>query len=1061
MKKHHLTLLAILIAAQVFGQMKSNRTVRKSPQPIKIEDITPPLPIRSNVPAAAPSLFDQTFKPTAMKSLPRPVSGQPSLMAQVSKETGTPYMIQGEIATDPAKSVEQQVQGYLTAAKSVLKLKNPVQEFQIKRSDTDETGIRHTRLQQQWMGVPVYGGEAILHEKNGKFFLFNGRFYPSPQLTDVAPAIQPEVASQIALAHVGEKEVVKSLENDNLNLLPIPQQAVAELVIYHVGKTPYLAWHVTVVPNLAARYSYFVDAKTGTILNQHSELCKLAGHAHGEVRQFDSSQLAVKHETTGAESGQNLSSSEFELLLDGPATANALDLFGQSRLINTYQLNNKYFFIDASQTMFNSGQSVFPDEGVGVIFTIDAQNTSPENDNFGAVHVTSNNNSWNNPKAVSAHYHAEKAYDYFKNTFNRNSINGQGGNILSVINVVEGDGSQMDNAFWNGQFMCYGNGKDAFTAPLQKALDVAGHEMSHGVIQATANLEYFGESGALNESFADVFGAMIDRDDWLMGEDLTNTQYFPTGALRDLSNPHNGGNSLNDNGWQPAHYTERYQGDEDNGGVHINSGIVNKAFFLFTSNANVGKAKAEKVYYKALTDYLTHSSNFVDCRLAVVQAATDLHGANSAEVNAAKSAFDAVGIGSSGGNSGNQDELDTNPGENFILMTDLNEDKIYIFAPNGTASADPLTDIAPYSRPSVTDDGSTIVYIDKDNKMRVININWSNGSATTDVIQNDPIWHNVAISKDGKRIAALLLDDDNDPDNDNFLYIYDFDQGGSFFEFELTNPTTAQGGPSSDNVSYADVIEWDHTGQWVMYDALSKINTGTNSIEYWDINFIYAWDGGFYGNGYIEKLFSSLPENVSVGNPTFAKNSENIIAFDYFDEASNEYYLLGSNIETSDVGTIFQGSDLHWPNYSVNDEQLVFNAFSTSNEQVLAFIPVGSDKITPSGDATIYLSGKQKAVWFANGDRALAANDLLAQHNIRLYPNPVAGQLNLDFSMKQTGDAQVQVYDLMGRLVFSEKINAGIGENRHRISTEGLASGQYLLRLSMAEGQATMKFVKN
>ncbi len=1077
MKKHYLTLLAIIVAAQVFGQMKPNRPNKPVSQPVQIEHIAPPLPIRPSIPVAEPSLFDQPIRPRTAKVMPRPVSGQPSLVAHVSEETGTPYMIRGEMATDQAKSTAEQVQGYLLAAKPVLKLDDPTKELEVKLTTTDELGIRHTRLRQLWQGVPVHGGEAVLHEKDGKFYLFNGRYFPSPKLADVVPVISAETAGQIALAHVSGEEAVKNLTSNDLKLLAMPQQAKADLVIYHKSNAPYLAWHVTVVPNLAARYSYFVDAKTGEVLNRHSELCKIAGHFHdcglriadcglGEATpsnySFDKMARNVQPDVNPTASNPKSEIRNLKSLdPDGPATANANDLFGQSRLINTYQVSNTFFLIDASQTMFNNSQSVFPNEPVGVIWTIDAENTSPENDNFGAVHITSGNNNWNNPKAVSAHYHAEKAFDYFKNTFSRNSINGQGGNIVSLINVVEGDGAQMDNAFWNGQAMFYGNGDQAFTAPLQKALDVSGHEMSHGVVQATANLEYLGESGALNESFADVFGAMIDRDDWQMGEDLTNSQFFPTGALRDLSDPHNGGNSLNDNGWQPAHYNERYQGNEDQGGVHINSGIVNKAFFLFASNANVGKAKAEKVWYKALTDYLTHSSNFVDCRLAVVQAATDLHGANSGEVNAAKSAFDAVGIGSSGGNSGNQDDLDTNPGEDFILMTDLNEEQLYIYTPDGSVVYDPLIDISPNSRPSVTDDGSTIVYIDEDNKMRVVNIDWNTGNGTTQVIQNDPIWHNVAISKDGNRLAALTLDTDNDPDNDNYLYVYDYSETGGFFEFKLTNPTTAQGGPESDNVKFADVIEWDHTGQWVMYDAKSAISTGTGEIEFWDINFIYAWNGTFYGNGNIEKLFSNLPENVSIGNPTFSKNSDYIIAFDYFDEANEEYNLFGYNIETGDAGTIFQGSDLHWPNYSVDDKNLVFNAFTTAGDQVLAFVPLADDKINPDGGATIFLDGKQLGVWFANGERVLGNKDVIAEQNIRLFPNPVSGQLNLDFSTKTAGDVQMQVFDLMGRLVISEKFSASAGENRHRISTEGLASGQYLVRLGMAEGQAAMKFVKN
>ncbi|MCF8247735.1 MAG: M4 family metallopeptidase [Saprospiraceae bacterium] len=1052
MKNSHLTLLALLISSFAFGQMKTRQPITTTHPPIKVEDLAPVQPISPAVPLAAPQFFEkQNFWPIA--TLPKPVSGQPDLQALISEETGTPYLIRGTMDADPAKALNQQVQDYLTSVKSVLRLDDPTLEFQIKKTETDELGYQHIRLQQQWMGVPVHGSEAVLHENNGQFYLFNGRFHQSPKLANVTPTIQPEAAEQLALTDVSNVETVKTLTLDDLHLVNTTQQAKAELVIFYPTKNdPHLTWHVTVVPNIAARYSYFVDAKTGEILSSHSEICKIAGHIHG-VGSSTVGRLQSGAAPTPPPANCQLQTTNFLPPVDGPATANATDLLGQSRLINTYKVGSTYFFIDAVETMFKPAQSSFPDGGVGVIWTIDAQNTSPENSNFGAVHVTSNNNSWNNPKAVSAHYHAQKAYEYFKNTFGRNSINGIGGNIVSLINVVESDNSQMDNAFWNGQAMFYGNGNQAFTAPLAKALDVSGHEMSHGVIQATANLEYLNESGALNESFADIFGAMIDRDDWQMGEDITNTQFYPTGALRDLSNPHNGGSSINDDGWQPAHYNEKYTGNQDNGGVHINSGIVNKAFFLFANNGSVGKSKAEKVYYRALDQYLTKSSNFVDCRIAVVQAATDIHGANSAEVNAAKAAFDAVGIGSSGGTSTPTD-IPTNPGDDYIVMTDGTSDQLYVFSSDGSAVFNPLTSISPLSRPSVTDNGSVVVYIDQANKMRAITIDWNSQTFNNQIIQSSPVWYNVAISKDGSRLAALSTD------NDNLVYIFDFGVGGNFVPYELYNPTTAQGGPISDNVNYADVLEWDHTGQWVMYDALSTINTSGTPIDFWDIGFIYVWDGINYANGYIEKLFSSLPEDVSVGNPTFSKNSDYIIAFDYFDEFNDEYNLLGANIETGDVGTIYdQGAALYWPSYSPDDHRLVFNENLTDGTEVLAFISLQNDKITPTGNASLFVEGGRKGVWFADGNRALAANDLVAQNNIRLYPNPVGGLLNLDFSTKKTGDVQVQIFDLMGRLVLGEIINASAGENHHRIATEGLASGQYFVRISMAEGQAVLKLL--
>lgn len=160
-----------------------------------------------------------------------------------------------------------------------------------------------------------------------------------------------------------------------------------------------------------------------------------------------------------------------------------------------------------------------------------------------------------------------------------------------------------------------------------------------------------------------------------------NTSVFSSGALRDLSNPHNGGNDFNDAGYQPAHYSERYTGSQDNGGVHINSGIPNKAFQLFADA--ITKDKAEQVYYRALDLYLLKSSNFVDCRNAIVQAADDLYG--TTEVNAANAAFTAVGIGAGAGTDP-QTDIDTNPGDDFILMSDADFAALYIFTPTGRKS---------------------------------------------------------------------------------------------------------------------------------------------------------------------------------------------------------------------------------------------------------------------------------------------------------------------------------------------------------------------------------------
>lgn len=216
----------------------------------------------------------------------------------------------------------------------------------------------------------------------------------------------------------------------------------------------------------------------------------------------------------------------------------------------------------------------------------------------------------------AAHDFGGATYDYYSTTHGRDSYDGQGATLVSTANY----GTNYQNAFWNGQQMVYG---DDFAVR-----DVVAHELTHAVTEREANLEYRWQSGALNESFSDVFGAMVDRDDWLMGEDL------PIGAIRDMENPQAFGD--------PAHTRDWLVTCNDNEGVHTNSGIPNKAFVNLAQALD--KGRAETVFYRALTEYLGSQASLEDAHAAALQSATDLYGAGSAEVQAVDNAFQAVGL---------------------------------------------------------------------------------------------------------------------------------------------------------------------------------------------------------------------------------------------------------------------------------------------------------------------------------------------------------------------------------------------------------------------------------
>ncbi|MBZ9686673.1 M4 family metallopeptidase [Clostridium estertheticum] len=255
--------------------------------------------------------------------------------------------------------------------------------------------------------------------------------------------------------------------------------------------------------------------------------------------------------------------------------------------------------------------------------------------------VFSTTNTINDKAAVDAHAYAGVVYDYYKSKFNRNSLDGLGMGIKSTVHYSR----SYVNAFWNGTQMIYGDGDGVQAVALSGALDVVGHEMTHAVDENEANLIYEFQSGALNESLSDTFGAFIEcygqasKFDWLMGEDIW-TPNIAGDALRDMSNPAKYGDPDNMSKFVVSPNTQA----GDWGGVHTNSGIPNKACYLIASNPNVGINKAEQIYYRALANYLISASNFHDARVALVQSATDLYGASGSEVAAINAAWDAVGV---------------------------------------------------------------------------------------------------------------------------------------------------------------------------------------------------------------------------------------------------------------------------------------------------------------------------------------------------------------------------------------------------------------------------------
>ncbi|OPJ60747.1 M4 family metallopeptidase [Clostridium oryzae] len=325
---------------------------------------------------------------------------------------------------------------------------------------------------------------------------------------------------------------------------------------------------------------------------------------------------------------------ENNIRMNGPITGSGVDVFGKKRKLSLYRVSEKYKMKDVTR------------DGTEGILTYNLNNKTS-----GEKLVSSTKKAFSGEKykaPVSAHYNAGSVIDFYRKLFDRDSLDDEGMPIVSYTHYKK----KFNNAFWDGYEMIYGDGDGKKFTYLSGDLGIVAHEMTHGVISNTADLEYHNESGSLNESIADVFGVLIstydkykvssggkwkfNKKDWVIGDGV----YTPrkTGdALRSLADP-----TLYE---QPDNMDDYVYCDdvkeEDWGGVHLNSGIPNKAAYLIAKK--IGMEKTAKIYYRALVEYMNPSTDFEDAKNCLLQAAEDLYG-EKAEVQAISVAFDSVGI---------------------------------------------------------------------------------------------------------------------------------------------------------------------------------------------------------------------------------------------------------------------------------------------------------------------------------------------------------------------------------------------------------------------------------
>ncbi|MFI1958311.1 M4 family metallopeptidase [Streptomyces althioticus] len=462
--------------------------------------------------------------------------------------------------------------------------------------DTD--GARHVRYDRTYSGLDVIGGDLVVHlAKNGEITGSDLAHQGAIEVARTTPKLTAADASAKAVRHAKHVRKAKADSKDST------------LVVYAAGKIPVLAYRSTVTgagdTGPASREAVIVDAASGALLDQYELHQTVTGTGNGV--------------TVGQVS------------------------------IETTQTGSGYTLTDAAH-------------GGTIIY--DSYNSPQSNPRQNARAFSKTSNTWGNgtassreSAAVDASYGLAKTWDYYKDSFNRSGIRNDGRGAPAYVHM----GTNVLNAFYDDACFCmfFGDGSSQNGNTPVTALDVAGHEMSHGVTAATANLNYSGESGGLNEATSDIFGTMVefyanntgDQGDYYIGEKLN----MSGGYMRRMDNPSADGNSLSC--WTSG------AGSVD---VHYSSGIANHFFYLAAEGtgaktiggrshngttcnndtfSGIGKDKAAAVWYRALSTYMTSTTNYASARTATLQAAADLYGTNSQERYLVSKAWAAVSVG--------------------------------------------------------------------------------------------------------------------------------------------------------------------------------------------------------------------------------------------------------------------------------------------------------------------------------------------------------------------------------------------------------------------------------
>ncbi|MBP8033388.1 MAG: M4 family metallopeptidase [Bacteroidia bacterium] len=865
------------------------------------------------------------------------------------------------------------------------------------KKNNDQLGLSHNRFQQYYKGYKIEGAIILAHSKSNEVKSFNGDWFKEIKLSN-SISISEQQALQFALTKIGAKKykwdnkveeahMQATLNNPNFSYKPTGELCIVPTIDIKTKKTTFqYAYKFNIYAEEPLyRANVFVDASSGKIIKEHNLICTIDAVGTASTKYSGTKSITTDSYTGGYRLRES----------------------GRGQGIETYNMNN-------TQT-------------------------------YGTTDFTNTVNTWTmtntNQAATDAHFGAEATYDYYFQNFNRNSIDDNGFKLLSYVHYS----TNYVNAFWDGQRMTYGDGQTSQGFNIMTALDVCGHEITHGVVENTAGLNG-GEADALNEAFADIFGTSVEwfarpsQHDWLMGLDISTNGT----AIRNMANP----NSLQ----QPDTYQGTYW--SATGEPHDNDGPCIYWFYLLSvggsgTNDNsqaynvssITMAKAEAIAYRAMTVYMTPSTDYAAVRNYCIQAAKDLYGACSNEVIQTTNAWYAVGVGSQ-----------------------------YAAGTIGTNFA--ASQISSCSLPATINFNNTTAAGQ--------NYTWHFGDGATSSTVNPSHSYSVNGTYSVKLVATGCIAGSKDSLIKSSYITINAPTSPSSFDINVCSNT------SGTLTAFANgVINW--------YDAPSGGNllgsgnsfttpTLTNSITYYAINSVS--NTPIYGGPATNTVFG--------GGSNFNANFDRYLIFDVLQACKLKTVKVVANsagnrtIELRNAaGTVLQSTVVNIP-AGTQTVTLNFSLTPGTNYQLgTSTLPDMWRNNTGSGypynigglvNITSADAGSSFYYYFYNWEvqqedcqspaTAITAsvsvctglNEATAENSVQLFPNPTTD--NLTFNLTQelaSATKSIEIYDALGKIVKSISV---ISEQTH-INVADLARGVYTCRLINTSNQTIVKrFIK-